>query len=256
MNSRDSLGDRMKRHEDVTRLRLMTRMPVIIRLDGKAFHTLTRGMEKPYDKEFSRAMQSTALYLCQQVQCCRLAYVQSDEISLLLVDYEEINTAAWFDADLRKIVSISAAMASVSFDSHKHLTNHLDAHPVFDSRAWNLPREEVCNYFIWRQQDAVRNSIQSLAQAHFSAKEIHGLSCPKLQEKLFTEKGVNWNDLPAVQKRGSCVRRVLSDTHPVEPGGRQKHEWMVDREPPTFTQDRSYIERLVYPAENQPKEDK
>lgn len=239
----DSLGDRMKGYENVTRARLVPRMPTLIRIDGKAFHTFTRHLAKPFDEGFQRAMWETARALCEEVQGCRFAYVQSDEISLLLIDYEELNTSAWFDGGLLKIVSVSASIATAAFA--RAFPGNEPAH--FDSRAWNVPREEVANYFVWRQQDAVRNSIQGLAQAHLSRSTMHGLSCAKLQERLFAEHGINWNNLPTVQKRGACLVRVASEDQPSEPGARIKHEWRLDLEPPTFTQDRRYVERFVYP---------
>lgn len=244
--SRDSLGERMKRFEDVTRASLTPRMPAIVRLDGKAFHTFTRRCEKPFDEAFQRCMWDAALYVCERVQGCRLAYVQSDEISLLLIDYEDLFSQGWFDHDVRKIVSVSAGMAAAAFG--RYWGGTIDGElPVFDSRVWNVPREDVANYFVWRQQDAVRDSIQGLAQAHFSAKSMHGQSCSVLQERLFAEKGINWNDCRTVQKRGACLAWLPSADPPAEPGGRQKHEWALDLEPPTFTQERRYVERYVYP---------
>lgn len=244
----------MKGYEDVTRARLTPRMPALIRLDGKAFHTFTRRCVKPFDERFQRCMWDTARYVCERVQGCRLAYVQSDEISLLLVDYEQLNSEGWFDHDIRKMVSVSAAMASVAFGSCWGETINGEI-PVFDSRAWSIPREEACNYFVWRQQDAVRNSIQGLAQAYFSAKQIHGLSCPKLQEKLFSEKGINWNDTPTVQKRGACIvrvpRPVMGPVFYEDENGQTRNVWELDLEPPTFTADRTYVERFVYPPKTE-----
>lgn len=255
--SHDSLGDRMKRYEDTTRVRLLPRTPVLVRLDGKAFHTLTRSFEKPYDRGFQTAMWNLAQYLCHEIQGCRLAYVQSDEISLLLVDYEELNTASWFDNDLRKIVSVSASMAGAYFGwilptVSTYVTNG-SSFPVFDSRAWNIPREDVTNYFVWRQQDAVRNSVQALAQSQFSHKELHGLSCKSLLWKLEKDKGIIWGNLPTVQKRGACVVRELvqppSMFCPDAPPVNLRHEFRLDLDPPTFSEDRQYVDRFVYPVD-------
>jgi tRNA(His) guanylyltransferase len=229
-----SLGDRMKAYEGVSSTRLMPKTPVLIRLDGKAFHTLTRWLEKPFDAAFQRAMWDTAAYLCDEISGCRLAYVQSDEITLLLVDYQSLQTQGWFDYNVQKLVSVSAGMASGFFTQAFSLA-------AFDSRAWNLPAHEVTNCFIWRQQDATRNSILGLSQAHFSHKELQGKNTSVLQDMLMA-KGVNWNDLQIPQKRGVCVVR---ETYRV--GEAVRHRWTVDEAIPIFTEDREYIEQFVRP---------
>lgn len=204
---KDSLGDRMKgNYEDRFRTFLPRRMPLILRLDGVAFHTLTKNIEKPFSAAFSGAMNVTAWTVLQQAMGAQCAYVQSDEISLLFVDYQRLTTEAWFDRNLQKTVSVAASMASVAFTDAIR-TTYPDKTGVFDGRAFVLPKEEVTNYFIWRQQDAVRNSISSLAQANFSHKTLQNLNCNQMQEKLFTEKGVNWNDQPTRFKRGGFITR-------------------------------------------------
>lgn len=241
----DALGDRMKtNYENVTRSFLVRRMPVIIRLDGKAFHTLTRNCKKPWDDEFSRYMEDVAKKLCDEVQNVKIAYVQSDEISLLLTDYENLGTQQWFDGNIQKMCSVSAAIASVEFSKFKEA--------YFDSRVFNIPKEEVCNYFIWRQNDAVRNSINSLAQAHFSHKELHNLNINEVQEKLFSEKGINWDKEEIWNKRGRCVKKFEKVTceipqETVEGVGKYiiRTFWSVDYAIPEFTKDRFYIERLI-----------
>lgn len=239
-NKKDSLGDRMKTYEACPKLFLTRRMPVIIRLDGKAFHTLTKKLEKPYDVDFRNLMILTAEYLVQNVMNCKLAYVQSDEISLLLVDYGTIETEAWFNNNVQKMVSVSASMATAKFNS---MLDNPKLFPVnkradikqefamFDARAFNLPREEVTNSFIWRQQDATRNSIQGLGQKYFSQKQLNGKSCNKIQDMLMIDHGVNWNDVDVYFKRGGCI---LSDRG-------------IDTGIPIFTQDRHYIEKYLYP---------
>ena len=156
---KDPIGDRMKKnYENRARTYLTRRTPVIIRLDGKAFHTLTRDCEKPFDDRFGWAMQKTGSMLVHLIQGCLCAYVQSDEISLLLTDYRRFNTEAWFDYNLQKIVSVSAAMATAYFNEYYDS----DRIAFFDSRAFNLPREEVNNYFVWRQKDWIRNSTRQV----------------------------------------------------------------------------------------------
>lgn len=195
----ESIGDRMKEnYENRSRYKLTRRVPVIIRLDGKAFHSLTRGYEKPFDRLFNNAMRWTASHLLKEIQGAKLAYTQSDEISLLLTDFDRLNTDAWFDYNIQKMSSISAGMASAYFTIN-HCTE--TEYAVFDSRCFNIPKEEVNNYFIWRQKDWERNSIQMFAQAHFSHKQLHKKNCPAIHEMLH-EKGVNWAHLEAKWKNG------------------------------------------------------
>ena len=194
---KDAIGNRMKEnYENPYRIKLTRRTPVIIRLDGKAFHTLTKKCEKPFDTEFYTAMYHTMLHLCKEIQGVRCGYMQSDEISLLLVDFDTIRTEAWFDYNLQKIVSVSAGIASSIF------TLLYDQRGIFDSRAFNIPVDEVKNYFIWRQKDWIRNSIQMLSQAYYSHKELHGKNQADMHEMLH-EKGVNWADLDPKWKNGT-----------------------------------------------------
>jgi tRNA(His) guanylyltransferase len=235
------LGDRMKRYEAIAQTRLVPKVPALIRLDGKAFHTLTRGCDKPWDRQFQEAMLDAARYLCEGISGCRVAYVQSDEISLLLVDYQTVQTQGWFDYEVQKLCSVSAAMAAAKFS----LTFGRLA--AFDARVWSLPIHEVANYFIWRQQDATRNSIASLAQAQFSAKQLHGQNSVAMQDLLIA-KGINWNDCPIPQKRGVCVVR---ETFAVDEAIR--HRWVVDEAIPIFTENREYVERFARAAMETPE---
>ena len=216
---RDALGDRMKEfYENRSKTKLTRRMPVIIRLDGKAFHTFTRGFKKPFDEIMIKTMQQTMQYLCENIQGCVLGYTQSDEITLVLIDYKKLTSDAWFDYDVQKIVSISAAMATLAFNKYyaeniaemtesneefkKYATKLYKA--LFDSRAFNIPREEVANCLIWRQLDAERNSVNSVAQSLFNHKELQGLNLKDTMTKIEQEKGIIWGDLSGTQKRGSC----------------------------------------------------
>lgn len=227
------ISTRMKEYEAVSSNYLIRRTPVIIRIDGKAFHTLTRGLDKPCDYKMQVAMEDTALELCKAIQNCKFAFLQSDEISFLLTDYTTLLTDAWFDNNVQKMVSISAGYASVLFTKFFNYETCSSHTAIFDSRAFNLSKEEVNNYFVFRQQDSVRNSIQGLGQAHFSHKELHGLSCYKIQDKLMIEKGINWNDIKTYQKRGTCITKSLSG-------------WSVDREIPIFSKNKDYIEKHVF----------
>lgn len=228
-----ALPDRMKRYERAAQTCLVRRMPVIIRVDGKAFHTLTRGLDKPFSDKMMLAMSDTAMALVDGIQGARLAYIQSDEISVLLTDFRTLGTQAWFDYEVQKMVSISAAIATREFTlfAQSGECPKLAGRPtLFDSRCFNVPEDDVCNYFIWRQRDAVRNSIQGFAQARFPHKTLLNLSCNELQDKLFKEAAFNWNDAPTWQKRGWCV---IGRTSP------------PDFDVPEFSKDRAYIEKWL-----------
>ena len=260
----DSLGDRMKGYENAYRLYLPRRLPVIIRIDGRAFHTFTRGFKRPFDDVLMSAMQQTAKAICEQVSGCKLAYVQSDEISLLITNDDAIETQPWFDNNLQKLVSLTASIATLAFstsfmqalegwgksvlesgneESYSFEQWHAYASKLntatFDSRAFILPKEEVCNYFIWRQQDAVRNSIQMVAQSLYSHKELQGKNQNDLQE-LIHQKDINWNDYPVPCKRGTCIIRQEEDVN-----GVIRHKWVIDTNIPTFTKKREYVEDLL-----------
>lgn len=245
MTDKTGLGDRMKRYEQVQDYRLISRMPVILRLDGRAFHTLTRKMDKPVDEGFVECMEAAALAVAAEVDGCTLGYFQSDEISLLVTDYRTYHTQPWFDYRVQKMCSIAASVATAAFNSMLLMEfPHCDPFENFDCRAFNLPKEEVCNYFIWRQRDATRNSISSLAQAHFSHKSLHGVSSDGMQDKLMLEKGINWNDCPIPQKRGACVVKREVPVQKMS-GVAMRSEWCIDKEIPIFGQDRDYIDNKV-----------
>lgn len=265
-NKNDSLGDRMKEnYENRAKTFLVRRMPVIIRLDGKAFHTFTKGLKKPYDEIFHNTMNATMKYLCENIQGCKLGYTQSDEITLLLTDFDTLTTDAWFDYNVQKICSVSASMATMAFN--KFLRNNFNAVDLdadleyakmlfkkldcamFDSRCFNIPIEEVTNCFIWRQQDATRNAIQMLGQCNFSHKELHNKSCNDIQDMLMTQKGINFNDMPTEFKRGVCC--LKEEYYPEPVAGYEncpvdatsvRTRWVLDKEIPIFTQDRDYVE--------------
>lgn len=256
--SKDNLGDRMKGYENIERRYLTRRMPTLIRVDGKAFHTFTRGFQKPFDMVLMQTMWDTAKYLCESVMGCKIAYVQSDEITLLLTDYDNLNTQAWFDKNIQKMCSISASMATMAFNKsffsnvfnswedelitlleREHYQQRFNT-ALFDSRVFNIPKEEVCNSFIWRQQDATRNAIQMVGQANFSHKQLQNKNCNQIQEMLFQEKGINFNDLPTYQKRGVCIVKETYDKD-----GASRTRWVVDKDIPIFTQGRDYIEKYL-----------
>lgn len=277
---RDDLGKRMKEYyEQIPKTKLMRRTPVIIRLDGKAFHTFTRGFNKPFDEVLMQTMQETTKYLCENIQGCVLGYTQSDEITLVLIDYQTFDTAAWYDYEVQKMCSVSASMATMQFNRlfEKYASvdpdryrKALNAGAMFDSRVFNIPKEEVTNCIYWRQLDASRNSIEMVGQANFSHKELHKKSCNDIQDMLMLQKGINWNNFPIPQKRGTCVIKEsyfvpsdngtdirLSDgcSDPYEDTeaekGTWRTRWKIDKEIPIFKgEDRNYIEKLIYVGNN------
>lgn len=269
--NKSSLVDRMRkqrtRYEEASKTYLMRGQPVIIRIDGNDFHTFTKGFKSPWDGRFHQVMNNTMVYLCENIQGCVLGYTQSDEISLLLCDYQKLDTDAWFSYDVQKIVSVTASMATIIFnkfftyealelstassdeldglsdDEINEFYAYMDAFDnavrkgvMFDSIAFNIPKEEVNNYFLWRQRDCERNSIQGLAQTLYSHKQIEGISNKDLQNKMFTDKGVNWNDCPTEQKRGVCCVY-----------GKCTHDWYTDYDIPIFSVRPDYINsRIIF----------
>ena len=264
MPVRDDLGTRMKTfYENIPKTRLMRRVPVAIRLDGKAFHTFTRGFQKPFDFVLMDTMQQTMKYLCENIQGCVFGYTQSDEITLILVDYQKFTSSAWFDYEVQKICSISASMATMAFNKffaqevnkwgvetfgfewYEGGTNDpevintsewklaeiyskaIDKGALFDARCFNIPKEEVTNLIYWRQLDATRNSIQMVGQAHFSHNELQDKTCNMIQDMLMTKYGINWNDFTTPCKRGTACIRV----------GKKVTE-NIKREPQPFGEDR------------------
>lgn len=288
----DDLGCRMKTfYEQIPKTKLMRRCPVAIRIDGKAFHTFTRGFHKPFDEVLIKSMQETMKYLCENIQGCVLGYTQSDEITLILVDYKKLTSSAWFDYEVQKICSIAASMATMAFnesfskiysklyrDKIEHGENVDElvktyafkaGKAMFDARCFNIPKEEVTNLVYWRQLDASRNSIQMVGQDCFSHKELQNKSCNDIQDMLMTQKGINWNDLPAYQKRGSCC---VKENHFIENEkgtqicfsegcsdpfedeetltGVYRSNWIIDTDIPIFKgEGRKYIDRLVFVGE-------
>lgn len=229
---KSSIGNRMKKYEGIPRIHLTPRMPLICRLDGKAFHTYTSGCDKPWDKDISGALTNAAQHLMEQVQGAKLVYIQSDELSVLVNDYESFETQAWFDKNLQKIVSVSASIVTAYFNKYMWDVSPSVKTALFDSRAFVIPKEDACNYFLWRQLDAERNSVSSLAQAHFSHKTLHGKNVQEMKVMLLEEKQIDWDTLPVAQKRGWCV---LSSG--------------IDTEIPRFQEDREYINKHLVQIE-------
>lgn len=200
--SNDSLGDRIKGYESVSKLKLTKRTPVMIRLDGRAFHTLTRHMVKPFDNNMMDSMVAAAKDVMEGMQGAKIAYIQSDEVSIALMDYEHINSTGWFDYNHSKMVSISASTMSMRFSHYMNLINQCE---VFDSRVFNVPTCDITNCFLWRAQDWSRNSLQMYARANFTHKELHKKNKTDMHEMLHSI-GKNWTtDLTPRERNGTFL---------------------------------------------------
>ena len=274
MSIHDDLGTRMKEfYEQVPKTRLVRRMPVAIRIDGKAFHTFTRGFRKPFDHILIKTMQETTKYLCENIQGCVLGYTQSDEISLLLIDYKNLNSSAWFDYEIQKICSIAASMATMAFNksftknAEEFMTDcaanyemeglcgkgteeyklcevyqkAIEKGAMFDARCFNIPKEEVTNYFYWRQLDAIRNSIQMVGQAHFPHNILQYKTCEDIKDMLYVKDEIVWELLPTYKQRGSCC---IKQDYIYE--NILRKQWVIDNNIPLFKEEgRDCIEVLV-----------
>ena len=259
---KDSLGTRMKEYEANYKQKTVSRIPIVIRIDGKAFHTFTRGFKKPFDELLMDTMQQTTLSLCKDLQNCKFGYTQSDEITLVFTIDDVIKTQEIYDGKVNKILSICASKATryfnkIFFDNVKKLENGdctfkevVDVNVYkkklfeaeFDCRVMNIPDFDVINNLIWRQQDATRNSIQMLGQANFSHKELQGKNCSDIQDMLVLQKGINWNDLEVAKKRGACMYRKKEDFT-------DRKKWVLDLSMPILTEDsaRTWFNEIIFP---------
>lgn len=275
------LAARMKDfYENPAKTQLLRRMPVAIRLDGKAFHTFTRGFQKPFDPVLMDTMQRTMKYLCENIQGCIFGYTQSDEITLILTDYQKLTSEAWFNYEVQKMASVSASMATVAFNKYfseniikynsthdpliegnkrliERYVNAAEKGAMFDARCFNIPKEEVTNLIYWRQLDATRNSIQMVGQACFSHAELKDKTCNDIQDMLMTQCGINWNDFTIPCKRGTACIKIEEKETIKEPNvyfreqiGERiivRRKWKIDYEIPIFKgADRDYIDKLIF----------
>lgn len=254
--NKDSLGNRQKRYESVSDTYLVPKMPIIIRIDGKAFHTYTKGMKKPFDELLGYAMIETTKSLCKDIHTCVFGYTQSDEITLILNTQDRIKSQEYMNRRVQKIASLAASKATKYFNKYfieavkkfeclnkersselsraiekygikscevDKLTREVDldserlykvytgkiGEAEFDARAFNVPEWDCINNIIWRQQDAIRNSVEAVGHTYFSAKQLNKVSCAKIKEMLKVERGINWdNDFTDYQKYGAVCSRV------------------------------------------------
>jgi len=239
-NKKDNLGDRIKsNYEDAYRINLPKRMPVIIRLDGCHFSSYTKGCQKPWDQSLIQVFNETTAYLCKNIHGCKLGYTQSDEISLLITNYDQLNTQSYFDNNLQKMVSVAASLASSYFTSVSNLIFGRTKLAQFDARAFVLPKEEVNNAFIFRQNDAMRNSVQMLGRSLYSHKELNGKNSSQIKE-MTSAKGKPWENLPISEQRGRCI---VKETYLKDNTTRSR--WTVDNNIPIFSKEPDYINNYV-----------
>lgn len=238
---KDSLGNRQKAYEAVYKQTLVQKAPIVIRIDGKAFHSFTKKMAKPFDDLIIDTMQKTMLELCKDLATCKFGYTQSDEITLVCICDDVIKTEGLFKYKAQKIISIVASKATKYFNkifyenvqklenNPKEYKNVVDINiyknklfeAEFDCRVMNIPEWDVINNIIWRQQDATRNSIQMLGQAYFTQKELEKKNCSEIMDKLMNEKNINWNNLEIYKKRGSCCYRKENE--------KKRKKWIIDK---------------------------
>ena len=283
------LANRMKEYEKRNQYYLQKRTPVAIRVDMRAGHTFTRGFKRPFDYIFMKSMQETAKYMCENMGNAKFAYVQSDEITIILVDYDTLETDCWFNYRTDKLCSITASMATMAFNKFfaknvdewgrktfadwdeggtndpevanspewelmQTYSRALAKGAMFDARCFNIPKEEVTNLVYWRQLDAARNSVQMVGQANFSHKELQNKSCNMIQDMLHEQKGINWNDFPVDCKRGAAVIKRKIGTNVAAAcgiaGATYETRWVIDRNMPMLKgEDRKYLDDLVYVGE-------
>lgn len=237
----------MKEYEAATRLVLPRRTYTVVRVDGRAFHTFLRHASKPWDEDVVQIMQKTAQRLCKALDGAVLGYTQSDEISVILQDFENNGTQAWFGGVVQKMASIAAASATAFFTQEYQHYFDLDEDgtlPVFDARVFTIPDVvEVANYLVWRQRDAVRNSILGLGVHEFKHKSIQGVGTYGMLEMLKNGRGIDWEvDVPQGLRQGWLVQKVQEGE-----GEQMRTRWDVSAAP-EFKADGSGILAQLLPT--------
>lgn len=254
----EEIGKRMKRYEEVSNGILTPRMPVLIRIDGKCFKNYTSGLEKPFDEIFRDSMKQTMLYLCKNIQGCVMGYTQSDEITLILVDYKELKSECWFGGDIQKITSVSASMATMAFNKafqdlsvnafYKEKTiskekfdlllSKIQQGAIFDSRVFNIPKEDVTNCLLWRQMDAKRNSINSIGRTYFTKRQLDRKNNSDVLKMLLDQYGISIDSFKAEHIVGcTCIKEKSQNS--------DREEWVIDKNVVLFSDNREYIEKLI-----------
>ena len=261
----DTLGDLMKSYEmSMAGVKVMKGIPLLARLDGRSFHSFTKGLPRPYDERLSTCMIETTKYLVEETHA-NVGYTQSDEISLAWFIPADSAADYMFDGRVQKLTSILAGLASAKFLRLviEKIPEKADKIPVFDCRVWQVPTIDLAaQAFLWRELDATKNSISMAAHAHFSHKSLQGLNGSEKQERLWSEKGINWNDYPTFFKRGTYVQRktferelteaerlAIPEKHRPEPGQKFTRSSIVELELPPAKRVANYADVLFFKEE-------
>ena len=259
LHKNEDIGNRIKsNYENRAKNFLTRRIPVIIRVDGKSFSKFCNRFEKPYSYPLNTMLCSVLKYLCENIQGAKFGERHSDEISILVTDFDTLTTDAYFDYSVQKICSITASMATSEFCRQLIINNEKSIKPVlfveekwptFDSRCFNIPEDEISNYFWWRNIDCTRGSINMLAQSKFSHKELQNKNCKEMQEMIFNKFNINWNDLPQFQKTGFICTRKNAEKE-IEKGPNKGEKclrsfWEIESSPKTRNEIDSIISKIL-----------
>lgn len=245
---KDEFGNRMKKFEKKSVGMVDSNMPVFVRLDGKAFHTWTRGFDKPFDERLNQIFQYATRMTCEEVGQVIMAYSQSDEVTFLLDGWKRPESQIYFGGKIQKIVSVMSSVFTAYFNNNgimESLRDIKNSLAFFDARVWNVPEHEIENVFIWRQMDVRRNSVSGLGQSLYSHKELHKKSSKEIQHMCYNEKGMDWNDLSNIQKWGFVVRKRYYNAS-MGDGEVIRSEWIVDEHIPYFVDNRQYLKDIIY----------
>lgn len=230
----EALGDKHKKFEGMYYHYFLPNIPIVVRLDGRAFHTFTKGLNRPFDERLSNMMIDTTIELVKQTHAS-IGYTQSDEITLVFSGSDQ----PLFGGRQSKIETTLAAIASAKFNQLLMTTipEKVSLLPTFDARAFQYPTKELAvESLIWRETDATRNSLTMLAHAHYSHKELQGKGF-KAKHDMLHAVGVNWNDMPVHFKRGTYIKRQV------------KTSWMDDdtwnKIPVKHRPDSRYVSRSI-----------
>jgi tRNA(His) 5'-end guanylyltransferase len=199
--NKDNLGDRIKKYESSSKSTLLPRGYIVLRVDGKAFHTFTKNMEKPFDKKLTESMIRAGERVSKEMMGFKLGYHQSDEFTFAITDTDSFESQLWFDGEVQKLCSVTASMFGAYFNKEMEGTE-----AIFDCRAFNVPIDDVPNVFIWRQRDWEKNSIQMLSRSLYSTKDLHLKNTSDMHEMLY-KKGINWSLLEDVYKNGTFITK-------------------------------------------------
>jgi len=246
----DIFGDRMKEYEKLQNQRFMKNLPVLVRLDGKNFSKFTKGLKRPFDENLISLFVDTTKYLLAESNAL-MGYTQSDEITLLLYSSNKYDSEIFHGGKIQKIISVLSSMTTAFFNSKipQYIPQKQDNLALFDCRAWQVPTlEEAANVFLWRENDASKNSISMVASEYYSHKDLMNKNSKEKQEMIYEYSGVNWNDYPNAFKRGTFIqKKIISSTFTPEEieNFSDKHKAKLN---PLLKFDRAIIQEIDMPS--------